>query len=179
MLARWRQRSRPGSWAWQNWWGSAQPVSVARRRRLARGSGAAGSSSARYRCASAADFGEEISPKPARFPSFSSSAWVWRSSLPSAPDLESHWGRVGALVLRHEVVHLSSDDREPDRRSRVLPGVDAVFEASWHFSSSAAFVAGVGSELAFGHTDILVKGREVTEIPPLRGLAELGIQAKF
>jgi hypothetical protein len=88
-------------------------------------------------------------------------------------------GRVNGLVLRHEVVHLSSDDREPDRKSRVLPGVVAVFEISWHFSSSAAFVAGLGSELAFGHTDILVKGREVTEIPPLRGLAELGIQAKF
>jgi hypothetical protein len=88
-------------------------------------------------------------------------------------------GRVSGLVLRHEVVHLSSDDREPDRKSRVLPGVVAVFEASWHFSSGAAFVAGVGSELAFGHTDILVKGREVTEIPPLRGLAELGIQADF
>jgi hypothetical protein len=88
-------------------------------------------------------------------------------------------GRVSGLVLRHEVVHLSSDDREPDRKARVLPGVVAVFETSWHFSSSAAFVAGVGAELAFGHTDILIKGREVTEIPPLRGLAELGIQAKF
>jgi hypothetical protein len=88
-------------------------------------------------------------------------------------------GRVSGLALRHEVDHLSSDDRAPDRKSRLLPGADAVFEASWHFSSSAAFVAGVGSELAFGHTDILVKGREVTEIPPLRALAELGIQAKF
>jgi hypothetical protein len=88
-------------------------------------------------------------------------------------------GRVSGLALRHEVDHLSSDDRVPDRKSRLLPGTNAMFEASWHFSSSAAFVAGVGSELAFGHTDVLVGGKEVTEIPPLRALAELGIQAKF
>jgi hypothetical protein len=88
-------------------------------------------------------------------------------------------GRAGALVLRHEVDHLSSDDRTPDRKSRVLPGADAIFEAAWHFSASAGIVAGVGAELAFGHTDIFVKGSEITEIPPLRAVAELGIQAKF
>ena len=88
-------------------------------------------------------------------------------------------GRASALALRHEVDHLSSDDREPVRRSRVLPGADAFFEATWHFSASAGIVAGAGVELAFGHTDVLVKGNEVTEIPPLRALVELGIQAKF
>jgi hypothetical protein len=90
------------------------------------------------------------------------------------------WGaRASALVLRHEVDHFSSDDRVPDRKSRVLPGVDAFFEASFHFSASAGIVAGAGAELAFGHTDVLVKGKEVADIPPLRALAELGIQAKF
>jgi hypothetical protein len=88
-------------------------------------------------------------------------------------------GRASALVLRHELDHLSADDRAPDRQSRVLPGADACFEAALHFSASAGIVAGAGIELAFGHTDVLVKGKEVTDIPPLRALAELGVQAKF
>jgi hypothetical protein len=88
-------------------------------------------------------------------------------------------GRAGALLLRHEVDHLSADDSRPDRQSRLIPGADAVFEAGFRFSSSAGVVAGVGSELALGHTDVTVKGKEVAEIPPLRGLVELGIQARF
>lgn len=88
-------------------------------------------------------------------------------------------GRAGALVLRHELDHLSSDDSQPDRKSRILPGADALFEASWHFSSSAGLVLGTGAELALGHTDVFIKGKEVADIPPLRGLVELGIQARF
>ncbi|HEY3664540.1 MAG TPA: hypothetical protein VGL19_01025 [Polyangiaceae bacterium] len=88
-------------------------------------------------------------------------------------------GRAGALVLRHELDHLSSDDTQPDRKSRILPGADALFEGSWHFSSSAGLVLGAGAELALGHTDVIIKGKEVTDIPPLRGLVELGIQARF
>jgi hypothetical protein len=88
-------------------------------------------------------------------------------------------GRASALLLRHEVDHLSADDSLPDRKSRLIPGADAVFESGWRFSSSAGVVAGVGAELALGHTDVLVKGKEVAEIPPLRGLVELGIQARF
>jgi hypothetical protein len=88
-------------------------------------------------------------------------------------------GRASALVLRHELTHLSSDDRTPDRQSRVLPGSSLVFESSWSFSAGAALVAGVGAEVAFGRTDVFSKAQKVVEIPPLRGLAELGIQAKF
>jgi hypothetical protein len=88
-------------------------------------------------------------------------------------------GRTSALLLRHEVDHLSADDLVPDRKSRLIPGADAVFEAGFRFSPSAGVVAGVGAELALGHTDLIVKGKEVAEIPPLRGLVELGIQARF
>jgi hypothetical protein len=88
-------------------------------------------------------------------------------------------GRASALVLRHELDHLSADDAVPDRKSRVMPGADAVLEGGWRLSSSAGVVVGVGAELALGHTDVIVKGKKVAEIPPLRGLVELGIQAKF
>lgn len=88
-------------------------------------------------------------------------------------------GRAGALILRHELDHLSADDSVPDRKSRILPGADAVFEGNWRFSASAGLVLGAGAELALGHTDVVVKGKQVTDIPPLRGLVELGIQARF
>ncbi|HEY1532504.1 MAG TPA: hypothetical protein VGF76_00750, partial [Polyangiaceae bacterium] len=46
-------------------------------------------------------------------------------------------GRTSALLLRHEVDHLSADDVVPDRKSRLIPGADAVFEGGFRFSSSA------------------------------------------
>ena len=88
-------------------------------------------------------------------------------------------GHGGALLLRHEVDRLSSSSGSPERKSRFIPGAEATIEASLRFSANAAFVAGVGAELAFGRTAIVVKGNEVTQIPLLRGLAELGIQAQF
>jgi hypothetical protein len=88
-------------------------------------------------------------------------------------------GRADALLLRHAVAHLSADDREPDSQSRVLPGLDALLEGAWHFSTSAGLMAGIGSELAFGRTDVLVKGKEITDIPWWRVVAELGVQANF
>jgi hypothetical protein len=88
-------------------------------------------------------------------------------------------GRADGLILRHAIAHLSGDDRTPDSQSRVLPGVDALVEGAWHFSPSAGLMAGVGSELAFGRTDVFVKGNEITNIPWWRVVAELGVQAKF
>jgi hypothetical protein len=88
-------------------------------------------------------------------------------------------GRASALLLRHELDHLSADDAVPARKSRVMPGADAVLEGGWRLSSSAGVVVGVGAELALGHIDVSVKGNKVAEIPPLRGLVELGIQARF
>jgi hypothetical protein len=88
-------------------------------------------------------------------------------------------GHVDGLLLRHEVDHLSSDDPVTDQKSRLMPGADALFEACFQLSASASLVAGIGAEAAFGRTSIFVKGNEVTNIPPLRAVLELGIQAKF
>jgi hypothetical protein len=88
-------------------------------------------------------------------------------------------GHGSALVLRHEVDRVSGVSGSSEQKSRLIPGAEATLEASLRFSANAGFVAGFGAELAFGHTALLVKGNEVAQIPVLRGLAELGIQAQF
>jgi hypothetical protein len=37
----------------------------------------------------------------------------------------------------------------------------------------------MGGEAAFGTTDVLLAGSRVTIIPPLRGVGELGVRARF
>ena len=101
-------------------------------------------------------------------------------ALPLGPGSRFALGGHGsALILRHEVDRVSASSGSAEQKSRVIPGAEATLEASLRFSANAGFVAGVGAELAFGHTALLVKGNEVTQIPVLRGLAELGIQAQF
>ncbi|MEP7050472.1 MAG: hypothetical protein ABJB12_08980 [Pseudomonadota bacterium] len=88
-------------------------------------------------------------------------------------------GHGGPLLLRHEVTRLPSNTLPEERKSRLIAGADAGLEAGLRFSANGAFVAGVGTELGFGRTALLIKGKQVSEIPPLRGLVELGIRAQF
>ena len=88
-------------------------------------------------------------------------------------------GHGGPLLLRQRADRLSATTGMHEQKSRLIVGADAYFEGSLRFSANAAFVAGLGAELAFGRTVLLVKGNQVAEIPALRGIAELGIQAQF
>jgi hypothetical protein len=49
-------------------------------------------------------------------------------------------------------------------------------EGTWRLGPSWQAVAGLGAELAFGRTDVLVARQQVATIPALRGLATLGLR---
>jgi hypothetical protein len=109
---------------------------------------------------------------------FGAAGLAW--SLPS--HLTAPFGlgvRTDFLLTRLELSHLDSDDPTPDRQWRWLAGADALVEASWFFSQSAGLFANVGTELAFGRTDVYVAGATVAVVPVARGVLELGVRARF
>jgi len=67
----------------------------------------------------------------------------------------------------------------PEHQERFLAGADLLLESCWYLGENAGIVFGLGGELAFGDTDVVVAHRDVADIPPLRALAELGARARF
>ena len=88
-------------------------------------------------------------------------------------------GHAGPLLLRQEAERRSTNTGIQEQKSRLVLGAEGCFEAGVRLSGAASFVAGLGTELAFGRTVLLVKGNQVAEISALSGLAELGIQVQF
>lgn len=88
-------------------------------------------------------------------------------------------GRLDVLLLGQHVVHLSQDDPAPDHRFRVLPGAAAAVEGTWRFAEQAAAALALGTEAAFGSTDIVVRGSRVVELVPVRPFVEAGLRVSF
>jgi hypothetical protein len=78
-----------------------------------------------------------------------------------------------------EVGHLSPDDSDVVRQHRWLFGSDAVVTGALRLSAGASLFAGGGLEVMFGGTDIYTHGVRVATIPPLRLIAEFGLQSEF
>jgi hypothetical protein len=87
--------------------------------------------------------------------------------------------RADALWLYESLSHLSSDDIEPVRGSRLLPGARALLEGQLALSPTLSLVVAGGPEVAFGRTDIFVRQEKVAELPPLRLAVEGGLVARF
>jgi hypothetical protein len=93
-----------------------------------------------------------------------------RASLALRADLGLFYESLG---------HLSPDDIDRVRRARVIPGADLVVEGSVRLLGSAALVLGVGTEVAFGRTDVNVHEEKVAVLPPLRLVTSLGLRHYF
>jgi len=97
-------------------------------------------------------------------------------------DAQHRWGvgaRVDALLVHLDVAHLSEDDAQAAHLSRLMGGLDAAVEGTFRFAEHAGVVAAVGSEIVFGRTDIFVHERQVTSLPPVKLMAELGLRVSF
>jgi hypothetical protein len=109
------------------------------------------------------------------------SAGGFRSLLRAGPARAS-WDlavRAEVLLLYEALTHFSDDDPVPVRRGRFLPGGAALLEAQWQISPAAALHLATGFELAFGSTRVVVRGLQVAEIAPMRGVIEVGFRARF
>ncbi len=87
--------------------------------------------------------------------------------------------RTDALLVVHQVSHLSDDDVAAKVLTRALPGMDLALEGAYRFTDRAAVVGALGGELAFGTTEIYMRQRHVGALTPLRGLAETGVRVAF
>jgi len=87
--------------------------------------------------------------------------------------------RADLLLTRLQLSHLDEDDPTPVRQSRWIGGADALLEATWLFSQSAGIFGALGTELAFGTTNVVVKQAQVAVVPLVRGVSEIGVLARF
>ena len=104
---------------------------------------------------------------------------AFQFSNPESRSPFSLGGRSDLLLISHGLRHQSSDDTIPQHRSRLMGGADLLLEGTWYFWKHGGLLVNGGGELAFGHTDIVVRGKEVADIPALRLVGELGIRADF
>jgi len=97
-------------------------------------------------------------------------------------DGEHRWSagaRVGALLLRHELVHFSDDDPQPAHLARFMPGLDAAVEGAYRLTDNASLIAAGGTEIAFGETDVYLHGSQVASVAPVRLFLETGLRVAF
>lgn len=97
-------------------------------------------------------------------------------------DTNRRWGigaRLDALLIVHQVSHLSDDDVSAKLLGRALPGFDLAVEGTYRFADRAAVVAAAGSEVALGTTEVFMRQQHVASLTPVRGLAEAGIRVVF
>ena len=86
--------------------------------------------------------------------------------------------RVDAVALWHRLVRNDAEatPRAAASGSFVSPGIAALLEGAWRFTSSFAIVAAAGAEVAFGSIRVVVDNQRVTTIEPLRGVVEVGLR---
>jgi hypothetical protein len=104
---------------------------------------------------------------------------AWRSADPTRARPWALGVRAGALAMHQALSHFSRLERTSESQSRWLPGADLVVEGSWAFADGASLVLGGGGQVAFGATDVYVRGAPVATIFPFSVLAQLGIRARF
>jgi len=86
--------------------------------------------------------------------------------------------RLDAGILFHDLSHRAIDGTAA-HQNRLMPGATLAVEGTWRLTGSLDAVFALGSEMAFGATEVLVAGHPVATIPMLRGLAELGARICF
>jgi hypothetical protein len=100
---------------------------------------------------------------------------AWRGLDTGGPRPIAVGARVDLLAIQHSV----SRTRKASSDARWLPGADFVLEGSWVFAPGFAAIAGPGVEVSFGTTRVLVDGAQVTTIPSVRFVSELGLRFAF
>lgn len=84
--------------------------------------------------------------------------------------------RGDALAMHHQVSATIAGQSES--QGRLVPGADLLVTAAWRLTSRVEFIAGLGSEMAFGTTEIRTGStyQNVATIPALREIAVAGLR---
>lgn len=84
--------------------------------------------------------------------------------------------RADFVVLQHAATRRQLVETT---HARWLTAVDLMIEGGWSLGPHAGLIAAVGAEIAFGTTSVSIAGVPVADIPPARGIAELGVRFRF
>jgi hypothetical protein len=100
---------------------------------------------------------------------------AWRPLFPTGVGQLGTAVRLDGGTLFHYLSHRVADG-QIEHKGRVVPGAVLMVEELWRFRPSLDVFFALGSEVAFGWTEVSVLGQLVTTIPPIRGMAELGVR---
>jgi hypothetical protein len=87
--------------------------------------------------------------------------------------------RVDYVLMNQMVTHESTAGADVSTRARTLSGVDALIESEWRLGEGADILAGVGVEDVLATTYLDLNGVRVATLPPLSGIAEVGMRLRF
>jgi len=87
--------------------------------------------------------------------------------------------RLDGLLLYEALFHFSPDDADQVQKGRLVPGASLTAGARYLLGPGAAIFLGVGPEVAFGRTDVLVHLQKVAELVPLRVSIQGGLRMTF
>src|SRR5581483_604065 len=142
------------------------------------GSGAGGALGLRWqalrrvglRLGVAGRFGQ-IGQAHATMMTFSAAGGVIASVLEPRPDRRLALAlRADALLLYETLSHFSSDNDQPVRQGRLVPGATVMAELRWSLGTAAALLLAAGPEVVFGTTRVFVHDAEVTTLAPVRAV---------
>jgi hypothetical protein len=87
--------------------------------------------------------------------------------------------RADFVVFRHAVSRTQGTPPAARTLSRWIGGLDLMLEAGVDLGSRMGLLVAVGPEWAFGPTEVRVGGVRVADIPPVRGIGEIGLRIRF
>ena len=101
---------------------------------------------------------------------------AWRPLSPTQGQPFGFGARMAYAVLREQLTRPVDGASPPPQWQS---GVQALAEGSWSFAPGATVVLAAGAEAAFGTLDVIVGGRTVASVEPLRALVEAGLRVDF
>jgi hypothetical protein len=111
-------------------------------------------------------------------------AGVGAAWTPLAPDANRAFGLslgVDALVIYQAVAHVHPSGQK-EWQAKVLPGADALLEASLRLGRGVEVTLAGGPEIALGTVDVTIVAQGTTReatLPALRALAQAGLRFRF
>ncbi|HEX4449028.1 MAG TPA: hypothetical protein VH044_19945 [Polyangiaceae bacterium] len=99
---------------------------------------------------------------------------------PSSPTkLFSAALRVDYVLMNQTVTHYSATGADVSTRARTLSGIDVLLESEWRLGKGVDVLAGAGIEDVMATTYMDLNGVRVATLPPLNGIAEVGMRLRF
>jgi hypothetical protein len=88
-------------------------------------------------------------------------------------------GRADALVTANTLVRPRPDEGIPESQTHLQPAVDLLLESAWYFAGDTALLTAAGAEFGLGHSDVVIRGKEIGDVATFRLVGELGMRVRF